>query len=325
MRLLFCLFADNIGLLPDHLFRRMIEADKGAPSKFARKLRQLFAAMSDKNADGRTFGMHDIHYFNGGLFINDEVFDLDWRDLGVLNVAAALDWSQVEPAIFGTLFERSLDPGKRSQLGAHYTSKEDILLIVEPVVIKPLQRRWQAVKAEATAKAEAAEKAKGREYTKLRANLEEIVLDWVAELAAVRVLDPACGSGNFLYIALRRMLDLWQESRIFAAQNGLPTFLERSAAVGTASAAAAPNLVRESLAHFLGCVVDRFSAGVVAGLGCAAIAASVYCASVRAPGLYWRVRLPFPARAMAFPSLVLHDLQSQRRLSGAPLDSSPSM
>jgi len=224
MRLLFCLFADSIGLLPDHLFRRMIEADKGAPAKFARKLRQLFAAMSN---EGSTFGMHDIHYFNGGLFMDDEVFDLDWRDLGVLNAAAALDWSQVEPAIFGTLFERSLDPGKRSQLGAHYTSKEDILLIVEPVVIKPLQRRWQVVKAEATAKAEAAEKAKGREYTKLRADLEEMLLDWVAALANVRVLDPACGSGNFLYIALRRMLDLWHESRIFAAQHGLPTFLDK--------------------------------------------------------------------------------------------------
>jgi type II restriction/modification system DNA methylase subunit YeeA len=224
MRLLFCLFADSIGLLPDHLFRRMIEADKGAPAKFARKLRQLFSAMS---TEGSTFGMHDIHYFNGGLFMDDEVFDLDWRDLGVLNVAAALDWSQVEPAIFGTLFERSLDPGKRSQLGAHYTSKEDILLIVEPVVIEPLQRRWQVVKAEATAKAEAAEKAKGREYAKLRADLEEMLLDWVAALANVRVLDPACGSGNFLYIALRRMLDLWQDARIFAAQHGLPTFLDK--------------------------------------------------------------------------------------------------
>ena len=71
---------------------------------------------------GSTFGVHDIHYFNGGLFADDEVFDLDWRDLGVLNAAAALDWSQVEPAIFGTLFERSLDPDKRSQLGQHYTS-----------------------------------------------------------------------------------------------------------------------------------------------------------------------------------------------------------
>ena len=95
------------------------------------------------STSGSTFGMHDIHYFNGGLFADDEVFELDWRDMGVLNAAAALDWSQVEPAIFGTLFERSLDPGKRSQLGAHYTSREDILLIVEPVVIEPLQRRWQ--------------------------------------------------------------------------------------------------------------------------------------------------------------------------------------
>ena len=224
MRLLFCLFADSIGLLPDNLFRRMIEADKGAPAKFTRKLRQLFAAMS---AEGSTFGMHDIHYFNGGLFMDDEVFDLDWRDLGVLNVAAGLDWSQVEPAIFGTLFERSLDPGKRSQLGQHYTSKEDILLIVEPVVIAPLQRRWQFVKAEATVKAEAAQKAKGREYAKLRADLEEMLLDWVAALASVRVLDPACGSGNFLYIALRRMLDLWQEARNFAGHYGLPTFLDK--------------------------------------------------------------------------------------------------
>jgi type II restriction/modification system DNA methylase subunit YeeA len=227
MRLLFCLFADSIGLLPEHLFRRMIETDKGAPAKFSRKLKQLFAAMSNKDAEGRSFGMHDIYYFNGGLFMDDEVFELDWRDLGVLNAVAALDWSQVEPAIFGTLFERSLDPDKRSQLGAHYTSKEDILLIVEPVVIEPLQRRWQVVKAEATAKAEAAEKAKGREYTRLRADLEEILLDWVDALASVRVLDPACGSGNFLYIALRRMLDLWQEARIFAAQHGLPTFLDK--------------------------------------------------------------------------------------------------
>ena len=86
------------------------------------------------------------------------MFDLTSGDMAVLRAAAALDWSQVEPAIFGTLFERSLNPGKRSQLGAHYTSREDILLIVEPVVIEPLQHRWEAVKAEATALAEAAQK-----------------------------------------------------------------------------------------------------------------------------------------------------------------------
>ncbi len=224
MRLLFCLFADSIGLLPDHLFRQMITSDKGNPLNFARKLRQLFRAMS---TPGSTFGVHDIHYFNGGLFADDEVFDLDWRDLGVLNAAAVLDWSQVEPAIFGTLFERSLDPGKRSQLGQHYTSREDILLIVEPVVIEPLQRRWAEVKAEATALAEAAKAAKGRAHTKLRDELQEKIFGWMEELSAVRVLDPACGSGNFLYLALRRMLDLWHEARNFSAEHGLHIIIEK--------------------------------------------------------------------------------------------------
>ena len=233
MRLLFCLFADSIDLLPDHLFRRMIELDKTKPANFTRKLRQLFGAMA---TSGSSFGAHDIHYFNGGLFADDAAFELTTNDMAVLKRAAALDWSQVEPAIFGTLFERGLDPGKRSQLGAHYTSREDILLIVEPVVIEPLQRRWAGVKAEALALAKAAEKEalveansgkKGTTYPKLRKQLQEILLNWVEELSKVRVLDPACGSGNFLYLALRRMLDLWHEVRIFLAEHALPTFLEK--------------------------------------------------------------------------------------------------
>jgi type II restriction/modification system DNA methylase subunit YeeA len=231
MRLLFCLFADSIGLLPDHLFRQMI--DKSNPGNFTHKLRQLFAAMS---TSGSTFGLHDIHYFNGGLFADDEAFELTSADMAVLRTAAALDWAQIEPAIFGTLFERSLNPGKRSQLGAHYTSREDILLIVEPVVVAPLQRRWAEVKAEATALAEAAKKGalveaaakkKGTAYAKLRNQLQDILFNWVEELSAVRILDPACGSGNFLYLALRRLLDLWHEVRIFSAEHGLPTFLAR--------------------------------------------------------------------------------------------------
>jgi hypothetical protein len=233
MRLLFCLFADSIGLLPDHLFRQMIELDRYKPANFTRKVRQLFAAMSSK---GSSFGFHDIHYFNGGLFGDDEAFELTSADMTILQAAALLDWAQVEPAIFGTLFERSLNPGKRSQLGAHYTSREDILLVVEPVVIEPLQRRWVTVKAECTALAEAAEreklaeakaKKKGSAYPKLRSQLQDTIVSWIEELSAVRVLDPACGSGNFLYLALRRLLDLWHEARIFSAEHGLPTFLEK--------------------------------------------------------------------------------------------------
>ena len=233
MRLLFCLFADSIGLLPDHLFRQMIEVDKTKPANFTRKLRQLFAAMS---TSGSTFGLHDIHYFNGGLFGDDEAFELTSTDMAVLRGAAALDWAQVEPAIFGTLFERSLNPGKRSQLGAHYTSREDIILVVEPVVIEPLQRRWAAIKAECTQLAadaekeklaEAAARKKGAIYPRLRKQLEETIFGWVEELSSVRILDPACGSGNFLYLALRRLLDLWHEVRVFSAEKGIPTFLEK--------------------------------------------------------------------------------------------------
>jgi type II restriction/modification system DNA methylase subunit YeeA len=223
MRLLFCLFADSIGLLPEHLFRQMIELDRAKPANFTRKLRQLFAAMS---TSGNSFGVYDIHWFNGGLFSDDSVFDLTSADMGTLRAAAVLDWSNVEPAIFGTLFERSLDPAKRSQLGAHYTSKQDILLIVEPVVIAPLEARWQAVKAEALALVEEAEKHhKGAAYNKLRAQIEDKLYAWLKELSAVRILDPACGSGNFLYLALRRMLDLWREVYLFSAEHGLPTLL----------------------------------------------------------------------------------------------------
>jgi type II restriction/modification system DNA methylase subunit YeeA len=229
MRLLFCLFADSTSLLPDHLFRQMI----ARPENFTRKLKELFGAMATK---GSTFGPHDIHYFNGGLFADDEIFELTSSDLSALKAAAALDWSEIEPAIFGTLFERGLDPGKRSQLGAHHTSKEDILLVIEPVIIEPLRQRWEAVKMAALGLADAAEKEriaeaaarkKGTAYPKLRKQLLETLLSWVEELAAVRVLDPACGSGNFLYLALRRMLDLWHEVRVFCAEHGLPTFLEK--------------------------------------------------------------------------------------------------
>jgi type II restriction/modification system DNA methylase subunit YeeA len=201
----------------------MIERNRAKPAIFTRMLRQLFAAMA---SSGNIFGAHEIHWFNGGLFADDEVFDLTSADMGTLRAASALDWSTIEPAIFGTLFERSLDPGKRSQLGAHYTSKQDILLIVEPVVIEPLQARWQAVKAEALALAEKADKQpKGAAYHKLRAEMQDKLYAWLKELSAVRILDPACGSGNFLYLALRRMLDLWREVYLFSAAHGLPTLL----------------------------------------------------------------------------------------------------
>ena len=102
-------------------------------------------------ATGGDFGLEPIRHFNGNLFDDRTVLDLAAADVKRIAAAASLDWSAVDPSIFGTLFERGLDPSKRKQLGAHYTSREDILLIVEPVLMAPLRRRWTEVQAEARA------------------------------------------------------------------------------------------------------------------------------------------------------------------------------
>lgn len=225
MRLLFCLFADSVGLLPKHMFREMIETHRGRPQAFQRKLKSLFRAMSGR---GKSFGPYDIHFFNGGLFDDDKVIDLSSADLGILYSASQLDWSAVEPSIFGTLFERSLNAQKRTQIGAHYTSPTDIALIVDPVIIAPLRRRWQEVQAEIKALAiDAKDAAKGRAHGRIRRQMQEILLNWMEQLAEIRVLDPACGSGNFLYIALRSLFSLWREASLFAADNDLATILPR--------------------------------------------------------------------------------------------------
>jgi len=216
MRLLFCLFAEDIGLLPARLFTTLIERTRTRPADFAARLGQLFAAM----ATGGSFGADDIAHFNGGLFADATVLALVGDDLAILARAAALDWASIEPAIFGTLFERSLDPTKRSQLGAHYTSRDDILLIVEPVLMAPLRRRWAAVQEEARELIGKRDAASGGARTRHQQALGRLLLAFTDEIAAVRVLDPACGSGNFLYVALKRLLDLWKEVSTFAAANG---------------------------------------------------------------------------------------------------------
>jgi len=225
MRLLFCLFADSIGLLPDHVFQKLLQSDdRFLPRKFLRKLKLLFEAMSEP--DG-IFGEHSIRYFNGGLFDTASIIQLDVADLGILyEVSKNYDWSHIAPAIFGTLFERSLDPARRSLIGAHYTSEEDILLLIEPVLVRPLQQRWENAKQrilEALEIERAEEAARNSRQARLRVDLpsEKLLGAWIEELTSVRVLDPACGSGNFLYLALRRMLDLWLDATRFAAEQGI--------------------------------------------------------------------------------------------------------
>jgi type II restriction/modification system DNA methylase subunit YeeA len=231
MRLLFCFFADSIGLLPDRVFRNMVQSDdRFRPRKFLRKLKLLFEAMSEE--DG-VFGPHSIRYFNGGLFDSSSVIQLDLADLGILyEVSKNYDWSHIAPAIFGTLFERSLDPARRSLIGAHYTSEEDILLIIEPVVVRPLQQRWEAARQrilEALALERAERAAENGKQARLRVDRpsEKLLGEWIDELTSVRVLDPACGSGNFLYVALRRLLDLWLLAQQFAAEHDISLVVKK--------------------------------------------------------------------------------------------------
>lgn len=221
IRLLFCLFSEDIDLLPRELFTRMVESGRRNAAGFNRSVKLLFHAM----AEGDYFGEHQVRYFDGGLFDNDTVLDMDGDGLIILHGITQLDWSAIEPAILGTLFTRSLDPSKRAQLGAHYTSKEDILLIVEPVLMAPLRREWAEIQAKARDLAQKRSTAATRAVaTRIHNELQSLVMVFAQKIRAMRVLDPACGSGNFLYIALRLLLDLEKEVSNFCGEVGLQPF-----------------------------------------------------------------------------------------------------
>ncbi len=219
VQLLFCLFAEDVGLLPRGLFTDLLTLGARRPELFPGQVEALLTAMRD----GGVFGVAEIARFNGGLFAEIGVEPLTAGELTELREAAALDWGSVEPAIFGTLFERSLDPGKRAQLGAHYTGRVDIERVVEPVLMAPLRRRWAAVREEADRRKAAWDAATTTQTrTNRRAAFAAALAGFGEELAAVRVLDPACGSGNFLYVALANLLDLEKEVAVYGATNGLP-------------------------------------------------------------------------------------------------------
>jgi type II restriction/modification system DNA methylase subunit YeeA len=134
MKLMFCMFAEDIDLLPRDLFSRTVANAKQNPFKLSKLLKSLFDSM----AKGEPFGADSIPWFNGGLFADSDTIDLTPEEIAQLLEAARCDWSSIEPTIFGTLFERTLDPAKRAQIGAHYTSREDIETLLQPVMMEVL-------------------------------------------------------------------------------------------------------------------------------------------------------------------------------------------
>jgi type II restriction/modification system DNA methylase subunit YeeA len=232
-RIVFCLFAEDVGLLPKKLFSSLVEKSRD-PEHFSKLIGQLFEAMNE----GGDFGLETIRYFNGNLFTASPVLELTAAEIRHVKEAARLDWSAVDPSIFGTLFQRGLDPDTRAQLGAQYTSREDIETLIEPVVMQPLRNEWREVKQKVEEFLIDMENAAGKERLLTQKGRRKAYLDATREprrllrqfheqLCEIKVLDPACGSGNFLYVTLQKLKDLEKEVLVFAGDKLFESIIPR--------------------------------------------------------------------------------------------------
>jgi len=217
MRCLFTMFSEDVGLLPDHLFQKAIK-DYWLPNPkgFVGGVQSLWKAMNE----GSDFLVGKLRWFNGGLFRDPVALPLDKDGLERLLEAAKCNWADVEPAIFGTLLERALDPDERHALGAHFTPRGYVERLVRPTIEEPLRADWEVVQAEVQQLVSESEKTKSdRTRGQKLAAAIQTVREFHDKLCKVKVLDPACGSGNFLYVSL----DLFKrlEGEVLAKLAGL--------------------------------------------------------------------------------------------------------
>jgi hypothetical protein len=202
MRCLFTMFAEDVGLLPEGLFTKALkELWLPHPASFPGGVEDLWRKMND---GGEMFGVvGKILRFNGGLFAHPRALKLDKKALALLLQAAECNWSDVEPAIFGTLLERALDPKERHALGAHFTPRAYVERLVRPTIEEPLRADWDVVQVQVRRIVVAAERAKTDKASKDKIKeAVAVVREFHQKLCHTRVLDPACGSGNFLYVTL---------------------------------------------------------------------------------------------------------------------------
>jgi len=193
MRCLFTMFAEDVKLLPENCFKRWLEAARDKTSKFKHELAQLWQAM-DKGGYA-TIAETDVKRFNGRFFQSASVLDLKREEIGELLAAAKYNWKEVDPAIFGALLEQALNEKERARLGAHYTPRAYVERLVVVTIMEPLRQEWARVQA-------TAERLKEEKKVKEAKAAIEAFHD---RLCVTRVLDPACGTGNFLYVAMELM------------------------------------------------------------------------------------------------------------------------
>jgi hypothetical protein len=211
MRCIFAMFAEDIGLLPKGAFLKLIESHKTKANRFHIAANDFFTTM-DKGGYSPAI-QEDIKRFNGGLFHEDISVELTTDELTLLETAARRDWHAVEPAIFGTLLEQALTERERSKLGAHYTPRSYVERLVVPTIVEPLREDWDIVQSEAIGKLLANDEKGARESVK----------KFHDKLCDTRVLDPACGTGNFLYISMELMKRLEGEVLDFLKELGEAT------------------------------------------------------------------------------------------------------
>lgn len=196
MRVVFCMFAEDVGLLPKNSFTTFLEKTVENEAAFEPELAQLWQVMS--RPDGIRYASAiggDVRYFNGGLFASSKTYSLSNADRGELVVAAKADWTKVEPAIFGTLLEQALTPSERAKLGAHYTPRPYVERLVQATIMDVLEDEWNAIFSAATPE-------------RTDEDMRERAIAFHNRLASLRILDPACGTGNFLCVAMENLMRL---------------------------------------------------------------------------------------------------------------------
>jgi hypothetical protein len=199
MRCIFTFFAEDIHLLPKNSFSNLLETLQGDLPNFKPMVESLWQTM---NTGGFSpiLREHVLH-FNGGLFESVEALPLNRKQFDILRIAATAEWNDVEPAIFGTLLERALDERERHRLGAHYTPRAYVERLVIPTVVEPLRQDWRDVQAAALTLERAGKTTEAI----------DVLTDFRRHLCSLEVLDPACGSGNFLYVTLEHLKRLEAE------------------------------------------------------------------------------------------------------------------
>lgn len=238
MRCLFTMFAEDVRLIPEDGFKDLLRRLRGNPQDADAALSGLWAAMD--RGDYAAALTARVRRFNGGLFRDTAAFALQEHELALLIEAAERDWRNVEPAIFGTLLERALDPRQRHKLGAHYTPRAYVERLVMPTVIDPLRADWDAARTAAMHEARTGDLARAR----------DLVRAFHRRLCEIRVLDPACGSGNFLYVTMEMMKRLEGEVTGLLADLG-----EDQAQLGLAGMTVDPH-------QFLGIELNPWAAAV---------------------------------------------------------------